>query len=92
MFTDGAGDKVPSCGIVAHQMTAYDGAATFSDASATNAPAIHGLAAAYWKNSDFSGAPFSHETGLDSTGNLTHDWSTGAPASLGSTCEAESES
>ena len=68
---------------VGRQMKAYDGAPTFPDGSATNAPAIRGLAAAYWKNPYFTGAPFSHETGLDSTGNLGHDWGTGAPASLG---------
>ena len=77
------GDQLSGSCNVGRQMKAYDGAPTFPDGSATNAPAIRGLAAAYWKNTTMSGAPFSHETGLDSTGNLSHDWGTGSPATLG---------
>ena len=77
------GDQLSGTCNVGRQMKAYDGAPTFPDGSATNAPAIRGLAAAYWKNPDLTGAPFSRETGLDSTGNLGHDWGLGAPASLG---------
>jgi RHS repeat-associated protein len=77
------GDQLSGTCNVARQMKAYDGAATFPDGSATNAPAIRGLAAAYWKNTDMSGAPFSRETGLNSTGDLGHSWGLGAPATLG---------
>jgi RHS repeat-associated protein len=77
------GDQLSGTCNVPRQMKAYDGAATFPDGSATNAPSYGGLGAAYWTNATMSGAPFSHETGLDATGNLGHDWGLGAPASLG---------
>jgi RHS repeat-associated protein len=63
---------------------AYDGAATFSDGTATGATPIRGLAAAYWRNPNLTGAPYSRETGVGGPGGaLSVNWGTGGPSTLG---------